>query len=80
MAKQSIFGILVQNRFSKRFVGFGLFGVYLFHIALVRSDSEPQESDTVGLVHLPKGGAKKSSYNFWLLCWGFKELDLKFMM
>jgi len=30
----------IQNLFSKKFAGFGLFGVYQFHIALVRLDLE----------------------------------------
>ena len=57
-AKQSIFGNLIQNQFSKRFAEFRLFGVYLFYIAFVGSDLEPPESDIVVLIHFPKGGTK----------------------
>ena len=69
------FGNLIQNRFFKRFARFGLFGDYLFHIALVRSDSKLWESDTVGHIRLSKGGAKNRATVSGDFVGDFRELD-----
>ena len=72
-----VLGLFDSNRFSKRFTEFGLFVDYQFHIALCEIRFKTVTGvQTVGPIRaLRKGARKKSSYSFWLLCWGFRELD-----